>query len=175
MLSLRSEKVLIALTVIFFVLTWIFKGWILFGLTVLCCFLGFCITIVSIYLDRRIKGSIAFCPFCKKLLLFTSANLAPEYGPGPGHAEIQKNDMLDFVKEHSMHQIDYLEVIFGPWHKGPIGDPMTPSFFVARFKRKLFFIKRSRQSIMEPMSYELLEKGLPAFNWRWRFARLAFK
>jgi hypothetical protein len=116
------------------------------------------------------------CGDCNELILVTSTNQAPEYSGVPDFEEIPKDDMREFVIKHSSHGIKYLDVIFGPWHKGPIGDPMTPSYLIARHKRKLFFIKRHRKSIMESRIYELVaKKGLRDFGWRWRIARLAFQ
>jgi len=179
MFRLRSEKVLFVVTVFFFILAWVLKGWIFVTLTAIVSLLGLSVTVISLMVEIRLsRGRIkllTFCSLCKKILPIIPENQAPEYGPAPDFVEIPRDDMLKFEKEHEQHIRYLLEVIFGPWRRGPIGDPMTPGYLVARHKRNLFFVKRHRKSIMEPMSYELVEKGLPDFSWRWRFARLAFK
>lgn len=175
MLRLRSEKILFSLAVIFLALAYISRGWIFIGLAILCWSFGFAVFGISVSVERRPRGIISLCEDCDQLLLITPTNQAPEYSGASDYAEIPKDNMRDFVRRHASHEIKCLDVIFGPWHKGPIDDPMTPSYLVARHKGKLFFIKRHRKSIMEPMGYELIEKGLYDFAWRWRFTRLVFK
>jgi len=178
MFRLRSEKVLLALAVFFFILAAVFSSWTFVWLTGIIAVLAIAVTIFSFVVELRQKQGaikiIAFCSLCRKLLPLTTTNQAPEYSLGPDYDQITKDDMAEFVKKHSFHQIKYLEVIFGPWRKSPIADPMKTSYIGARFGRKLFFIKRSRQTIMEPLKYELMEK-LPDFGWREKIIRLALQ
>jgi len=119
---------------------------------------------------------LALCPKCRSLVLIPSASQIPRYNPPQCGEESFIDDVREFEKKHSKHRIKHLEVIFGLWRKkkeNPM-DPMGTTYLVGLHESTIFFIKRSRKSIEDPMTYEILKEVPPEFKWRWLLIRLLF-
>lgn len=151
MLGAKNEKFLWVLTVFFLILALVFKSSILGWLAAITFFFAVIIAGFLFRVATKETKLIAFCPRCNEL---SSSN---------------------FKLRHLGHTTKYLEIIFGPWRRGPIEDPMIPSYIVARHNGKIFFIKRSKENVDDPMSYEFVEDEPHDFRWRWRLIRLILR
>ncbi len=134
------------------------------------------ITLVKNRAPKRKSGikEVALCTKCHKLALVPSINQIPRYNPPQCVEEPFTDDLQEFKREHSGHKIKYLEVIFGLWQKGKVEDPMAPTYLVALHEGIVFFIKRFREKIEEPMRYSLLKGVPPGFKLRGWLVRLLF-
>ena len=70
---------------------------------------------------------------------------------------IEKDDYQDFLQDHHGHRLEELEVQEGSFvGTGDYREPMKTSYWKATNGREKFVIKGSRQSILEPMRYQLI-------------------
>ena len=70
---------------------------------------------------------------------------------------IEKDDYQDFLQDHHGHRLEELEVQEGSFvGTGDYREPMKTSYWKATNGREKFVIKGSRQSIREPMRYQLI-------------------
>jgi len=102
------------------------------------------------------------CTTCDKIFMKTASDQWPEYdsvavgSPGP-YREIAKDDFQDFLKDHRNHPMENLQIIEDSFvSEKPYSEPTKTSYFKATNGKERFVIRKSRERIEEPLTYELI-------------------
>ena len=102
------------------------------------------------------------CVTCNIIFHKTPYDQVPEYESGgkdsPHVARaVEKDDVQDFLKNHRGHRLEELQVLEGSFMgTGDYREPLKTSYWKATNGRERFVIKGSRQSIREPLRYQLI-------------------
>ncbi len=99
------------------------------------------------------------CVNCDEILLKTPFDQWPEYEFEPSilPGAIQRDDAQDFMKSHHGHRLEELRIIEGSLISDKTYlDPVKVSYFQATNGKENFVIKKYRESIMDPLRYELI-------------------
>ncbi|MCX8119110.1 MAG: hypothetical protein N3G78_14420 [Desulfobacterota bacterium] len=103
------------------------------------------------------------CIPCNKLFFKTPFDQCPEYElpldpPSGPLREIGHDDFQDFLKEHRGHALETLEIISDSFVSDrPYFEPVKVSYFKATNGKDRFVIKRYRERIDEPLTYQLIQ------------------
>ena len=102
------------------------------------------------------------CITCDALFHKTPYDQVPEHQweeeGSPGLARtVEKDDYQDFLQNHRGHRLEDLEVVEGSFiGSGDYREPVKTSYWKATNGRERFVIKGSRQSIRDPLRYQLI-------------------
>jgi len=102
------------------------------------------------------------CVTCNIIFHKTPYDQVPEYESGgkdsPHVARaVEKDDVQDFLKNHRGHRLEELQVLEGSFMgTGDYREPVKASYWKATNGKERFVIKGSRQSIQEPLKYQLI-------------------
>ena len=102
------------------------------------------------------------CITCNEIFSRTPFDQWPEYKNVSGlshdaYREIEKDDFQDFLKHHRNHQMEDLEVVEDSFvSEKPYSEPAKVSYFKATNGKERFVIKKYRERIDEPLTYQLI-------------------
>jgi hypothetical protein len=102
------------------------------------------------------------CATCNEIFMKTPFDQWPEYdcvssGSSEPYRMIEKDDFQDFLKHHRNHQMEDLEIREDSFvSEKPYFEPAKVSYFKATNGKERFVIKKSRERIEEPLTYELI-------------------
>jgi hypothetical protein len=102
------------------------------------------------------------CKNCDQVFMKSPFDSYPEYELGPGRTPenchiIERDDFQDFLIHHHGHQLEYLKIIEDSYvSEKAYSEPIKASFFKATNGREKFVIKKFRESIDEPLKYQLM-------------------
>lgn len=102
------------------------------------------------------------CTACNKIFMKTRFDQWPEYEPiSGGSSDLlpgrEKDDLQDFLKDHRNHPIENLQIIEDSLvSEKPYSEPTKTSYFKATNGKERFVIRKSRERIEDPLTYELL-------------------
>jgi hypothetical protein len=107
-------------------------------------------------------NQLIHCINCDAIYFKTPFDQRPEYEPHPSNSEDlpQVNagdDFQNFLKDHRGHQLEDLKVVEDSFiSEKPYIEPVKVSYFKATNGRESFVIKKFRESIDEPLKYQLI-------------------
>ena len=102
------------------------------------------------------------CINCNEIFLKTPFDPWPEYEFHPGLSSdsfrsIAKDDFQDFLKDHRGHRLEDLKIIEDSFvSEKPYLEPVKISYFKATNGKDRFVIKKFRESVDEPLRYQLI-------------------
>jgi hypothetical protein len=102
------------------------------------------------------------CINCDAIFLKTPFDDWPAYGSYPSHLpdnfqSIERDDFKDFLRNHRGHRLEDLKIIEDSFvSEKPYFEPVKVSYFRATNGKENFVIKKFRESIDEPLKYELI-------------------
>jgi len=102
------------------------------------------------------------CVTCNIVFHKTPYDQVPEYEPAskdsPDLARtVEKDDYQDFLRDHLGHRLEELQVLEGSFMgTGDYREPVKTSYWKATNARERFVIKGSRQTIQDPLKYQLI-------------------
>lgn len=102
------------------------------------------------------------CKNCDEIFMKTPFDQYPEYEVDFGRSRenfrsLQRDDFQDFLIHHHGHQLENLKIIEDSWvSEKPYSEPIKISFFKATNGKDKFVIKKFRESIDEPLKYQLI-------------------
>jgi hypothetical protein len=102
------------------------------------------------------------CKNCDEIFMETPFDQYPEYEQGSGCSDenfrsIPRDDFQDFLIHHHGHQLENLKILEDTWvSEKPYSEPIKISFFKATNGKDKFVIKKFRESIDEPLKYQLI-------------------
>ena len=102
------------------------------------------------------------CINCHAIYLKTPFDQWPEYEFFPSHSSdkfrsIERDDFQDFLKNHRGHHLEDLKIIEDSFiSEKPYFEPVKVSYFKATNGKENFVIKKFRESIGEPLTYQLI-------------------
>ena len=102
------------------------------------------------------------CINCHAIFLKTPFDRWPAYESYPSHSpdnfrSIQRDDFKDFLRNHRGHRLEDLKIIEDSFvSEKPYFEPVKVSYFRATNGKENFVIKKFRESIDEPLKYELI-------------------
>jgi hypothetical protein len=107
-------------------------------------------------------NQLIHCINCDAIYFKTPFDQWPEYEPHPSNSEDhfqadEKDDFQDFLKDHRGHQLEDLKVVEDSFiSEKPYFEPVKVSYFKATNGRESFVIKKFRESIDQPLKYQLI-------------------
>jgi hypothetical protein len=107
-------------------------------------------------------NQLVHCINCDAIYLKTPFDQWPEYETHPldseDHPQVNEgDDFQDFLKDHRGHQLEDLKVIEDSFiSEKPYFEPVKISYFKATNGRESFVIKKFRESIDQPLKYQLI-------------------
>ncbi len=107
-------------------------------------------------------NQLIHCINCGAIYLKTPFDQRPEYEPHPLNSEglpqvNERDDFQNFLKDHRGHQLENLKVVEDSYiSEKPYFEPVKVSYFRATNGRESFVIKKFRESIEEPLKYQLI-------------------
>jgi hypothetical protein len=107
-------------------------------------------------------SELIHCINCDVIYLKTRFDQWPEYGPylsnSEDHFQVnERDDFQDFLINHRGHQLENLRVVEDSFvSEKPYSEPVKVSYFKATNGRESFVIKKFRESIHEPLKYQLI-------------------
>jgi hypothetical protein len=107
-------------------------------------------------------NQLIHCINCDAIYLRTPFDQWPEYEPHPWNSEDlpqgnEKDDFQDFLKDHRGHQLEDLKLVEDSFiSEKPYFEPVKVSYFKATNGRESFVIKKFRESIDQPLKYQLI-------------------
>jgi hypothetical protein len=107
-------------------------------------------------------NQLIHCINCDAIYLRTPFDQWPEYEPHPSNSEDlpqgnEKDDFQDFLKDHRGHQLEDLKLVEDSFiSEKPYFEPVKVSYFKATNGRESFVIKKFRESIDQPLKYQLI-------------------
>jgi hypothetical protein len=107
-------------------------------------------------------NQLVHCINCDAIYLKTPFDQWPEYETHPSNSEEhlqvnERDDFQDFLKDHRGHQLEDLKVIEDSFiSEKPYFEPVKVSYFKATNGRESFVIKKFRDSIDQPLKYQLI-------------------
>ena len=102
------------------------------------------------------------CKNCDEIFMKTLFDQYPEYEWDPGHSlehfrNIERDDFQDFLIHHHGHRLENLKIIEDSFvSEKPYFEPIKTSFFKATNGKEKFVIKKFRERIDEPLTYQLI-------------------
>jgi hypothetical protein len=102
------------------------------------------------------------CIHCHAIFLKTPFDRWPAYESYPSHLpdnfrSIQRDDFKDFLRHHHGHRLENLKIIEDSFvSEKSYFEPVKVSYFRATNGKENFVIKKFRESIDEPLKYELI-------------------
>jgi hypothetical protein len=102
------------------------------------------------------------CVTCNIIFHKTPYDQVPEYEWGAKESPdlartIEKDDYQDFLQDHRGHRLEELQIVEGSFMgTGDYREPVRTSYWKATNGRERFVIKGSRQSIRDPLRYQLI-------------------
>ncbi len=103
------------------------------------------------------------CKNCGQIFMKSPFDQYPEYKSNPGRPpenfqSIERDDLQDFLIHHHGHQLEDLNIIEDSYvSEKAYSEPMKTSFFRATNGKEKFVIKKFRESIDEPLKYQLID------------------
>ena len=101
------------------------------------------------------------CVECNEIISMTEYDFSPEYRYDEEKdcfIELTKNDREHFVTKHKDHSTEELNVNGASFvSQSPYSDPLKTCYFEATNGRENFVIKRWRDTIEDPVEYELFK------------------
>ncbi len=80
----------------------------------------------------------------------------PKSSPDPFRM-VARDDFKDFLKQHQNHPMERLDIIYDSFvSEKPYSEPLKVSYFKATNGKETFVIKKFRNKIDEPLSYQLI-------------------
>jgi hypothetical protein len=108
-------------------------------------------------------NQLIHCINCQEIYLRTPFDQTPEYGwelstPLQETQAIEKDDFQDFLRKHRGHQLEDLKIVENSFvSEKPYTEPVKVSYFKATNGREHFVVKRFRERIDQPLSYQLIK------------------
>jgi hypothetical protein len=100
------------------------------------------------------------CVDCNVVYEISPFDQCPEYHYSETAGEYlprERHDELDFSRIHRGHRTEELTILEKPlYSEGPYFDPQRIVYFEATNGNKTFLIKRWRQSVLEPVRYDIV-------------------
>ncbi len=103
------------------------------------------------------------CITCNELFAKSAFDQWPEYEyisgePLESYRTTPKDDFQDFLKHHRNHSMENLQVLKDSFVSDkPFSEPTKVSYFRATNGKESFVVKRFRERIDEPLSYQLID------------------
>ena len=107
-------------------------------------------------------NQLIHCINCDAIYLKTPFDQSPAYEPHPSNSEDnfqvnERDDFQDFLRNHRGHQLEDLKVIEDSFiSEKPYFEPVKVSYFMATNGKESFVIKKFRESIDQPLKYQLM-------------------
>lgn len=107
-------------------------------------------------------SQLIHCINCDAIYFKTPFDQRPEYEPDPSNSEglpqvNERDDYQSFLEGHRGHQLEDLKVVEDSFiSEKPYFEPVKVSYFKATNGRESFVIKKFRESIDEPLKYQLI-------------------
>jgi hypothetical protein len=107
-------------------------------------------------------NQLIHCINCDAIYLKTPFDQWPEYEPhlsnSEDHPQVNgRDDFQDFLKNHRGHQLEDLKVVEDSFiSEKPYFEPVKVSYFKATNGKESFVIKKFRESIDQPLKYQLI-------------------
>jgi hypothetical protein len=107
-------------------------------------------------------NQLIHCINCDAIYFKTPFDQPPKYDPHPSNSEDppqvnERDDFQSFLKDHRGHQLEDLKVVEDSFiSEKPYFEPVKVSYFKATNGRESFVIKKFRESIDEPLKYQLI-------------------
>ncbi len=102
------------------------------------------------------------CINCDKIFLKTPFDLSPGYDSSShlcseSFRSVEKDDFEEFLRNHRGHQLEDLEIIKESFVSDkPYAEPIKISYFKATNGKENFVIKKFRERIDQPLTYQLI-------------------
>ena len=100
------------------------------------------------------------CKVCNAVCEITPFDQCPEYHYSEAAGEYyakERDDKLDFIQKHREHRIEELTILENPMYsEGPYADPQRTLYFEATNGKETFLIKRWRNSVLDPVRYDVV-------------------
>ncbi|MBN1255119.1 MAG: hypothetical protein JXA50_07600 [Deltaproteobacteria bacterium] len=101
------------------------------------------------------------CIECNEIFNMTQGDTSPRYTWHEGEIKEEESDDRDaFLQKHKGHTIEKLTSLTPPISDKPYTEPVKTSFFEATNGTKRFLIKRWRDTIEQPFTYEIIDGRL---------------
>ncbi len=107
-------------------------------------------------------NQLIHCINCQEIYLRTPFDRTPEFSwersGSPHEAQaFEKDDFQEFLRNHRGHQLEELKIIEGSFvSEKPYSEPVKIAYFKATNGKENFVVKRFRESIEQPLKYELI-------------------
>jgi hypothetical protein len=106
--------------------------------------------------------SLIRCINCDKIFFKSLFDQWPEYEVASEVSReplriVEKDDFQDFLRNHTGHRMEGLTILEDSYvSEKPYAEPMKASYFKATNGKETFVIKKFREKISDPVSYELI-------------------
>ncbi|HIC91237.1 MAG TPA: hypothetical protein EYP21_04085 [Syntrophaceae bacterium] len=114
------------------------------------------------------KGKILRCIQCNELVNNTEYDSMPEYyyhEEGKNFVERPRDDRKTFELRHNGHQIEELTVVDGSFiSQWPYLEPVKEGYFQVTNGKERFLVRKWRESIDNPISYQLIDGYIEITN-----------
>ena len=107
-------------------------------------------------------NQLIHCISCDQIFVRTPFDQWPEYQLDQNHPTrsiqiIEKDDFKLFLENHSGHQLEDLKILEDSYiSEKPYYEPTKISYFKATNGKERFVIKKFREKIDDPLSYQLI-------------------
>ncbi len=102
------------------------------------------------------------CITCDEVFLKTPFDRSPEYEPRStapleSFQTIERDDLQDFLRDHQGHRLEDLKILEDSFiSEKEYFEPVKTSYFKATNGKESFVIKKFRETIEEPVKYQLI-------------------
>ena len=110
-------------------------------------------------------GILIRCTECNAIMNMTEGDRSPHYAWDDGEIkEIAMDDRKAFLQKHKGHRTEQLSPLSSPISDKPYSEPLKTSYFEATNGTERYLVKRWRNKIDDPYTYEIIEGRIELTN-----------